>query len=66
MAPFFAISSYLGWVNDEVSLIVRALRLLFTLGCSGLAYLFFAHRLKVAEIAGLRTFATSVLAKLKR
>jgi putative peptidoglycan lipid II flippase len=66
MTPFFAISSYLGWVNDEVSLVVRALRLLFTLGCSGLAYLFFAHRLKVAEIAGLRTFATSVLAKLKR
>jgi putative peptidoglycan lipid II flippase len=66
MAPFFAISSYLGWVNDEVSLVVRALRLLFTLGCSGLAYLFFAHRFKVAEIAGLRTFATSVLAKLKR
>ena len=66
MAPFFALSTYLGWVDDEVSLLVRALRLLFTLGCSGIAYLFFAHRFKVAEIAGLRAFATSVLAKLKR
>ena len=66
MAPFFALSTYLGWVDDEVSIVVRALRLVFTLGSSGLAYLFLAHRFKVAEIAGLRTFATSVLAKLKR
>jgi len=66
MAPFFALSTYLGWVDDEVSLVTRALRLIFTLACSGLAYLFFAHRFKVAEIAGLRNFATTVLAKLKR
>ena len=66
MAPLFALSTYLGWVSDEVSLLVRALRLIFTLGLSGIAYLFFAHRFKVAEIAGLRTFATSALAKLKR
>jgi putative peptidoglycan lipid II flippase len=66
MAPLFALSTYLGWVSDEVSLLVRAIRLIFTLGLSGFAYLFFAHRFKVAEIAGLRTFATSALAKLKR
>jgi putative peptidoglycan lipid II flippase len=66
MAPLFALSTYLGWVSDEVSLLVRAIRLIFTLGLSGIAYLFFAHRFKVAEIAGLRTFATSALAKLKR
>jgi putative peptidoglycan lipid II flippase len=66
MAPLFALSTYLGWVSDEVSLLVRAIRLIFTLGLSGVVYLFFAHRFKVAEIAGLRTFATSALAKLKR
>jgi hypothetical protein len=66
MAPLFALSTYLGWVSDEVSLLVRALRLIFTLGLSGIAYLFFAHRFKVAEIAGLRSFATSALTKLKR
>ena len=65
MAPLFALSTYLGWVNDDVSIALRALRLIFTLGCSGLAYLFFAHRFKVAEIAGLHAFATSTLKKSK-
>ena len=66
MAPLFALSTYLGWVNDDAAMVVRALRLLFTLALSGLAYLFIAHRMKVAEIAGLRSFATTVVAKLKR
>ena len=66
MAPLFALSTYFGWVSDDVSMLVRALRLIFTLALSGIAYLFLAHRFKVAEIAGLRTFATSLLAKLKR
>ncbi len=66
MAPLFAISTYLGWVNDDVSLIVRALRLLAVLLLAGLGFLFAAHRIKVAEIAGLRGFATSLLDRRKR
>jgi putative peptidoglycan lipid II flippase len=66
MAPLFAISTYLGWVSDDVSLIVRALRLLVVLSLAGLSFLFAAHRLKVAEIAGLRGFATSLLDRRKR
>jgi putative peptidoglycan lipid II flippase len=66
MAPLFLISQYFHWADDEVSLVFRALRLLVILTLSGLGYLFVAHRFKVAEIAGLRSFATSILGRLKR
>jgi putative peptidoglycan lipid II flippase len=66
MAPLFALSTYLGWGDDSAPFITRALRLAGTLAISGVGYLFFAHRFKVAEIAGLRSFATTVSAKLKR
>jgi putative peptidoglycan lipid II flippase len=66
MTPLFILSTYLGWVEDEAGIGIRALRLAATLLLSGLGYLFIAHRFKVAEIAGLRAFATSLLAKLKR
>jgi putative peptidoglycan lipid II flippase len=66
MAPLFALSTYLGWVSDDVSLIVRAIRLFLILALAGLGFLFLGHRMKVAEIAGLRGFATSLLGRLKR
>jgi putative peptidoglycan lipid II flippase len=66
MTPLFILSTYLGWVDDEAGIGIRALRLAATLLLSGFGYLFIAHRFKVAEIAGLRAFATSLLAKLKR
>ena len=66
MAPLFALSTYLGWVSDDVSLIVRAIRLFVILALAGLGFLFLGHRMKVAEIAGLRGFATSLLGRLKR
>jgi putative peptidoglycan lipid II flippase len=66
MLPFFALSTYFGWVDGQGSLLIRALRLLFVLGGSGLAYLFIASRLKVAEIAGLREFATSTLNRRRK
>ena len=66
MAPMFAVATYFGWANDDVSIFTRALRLLLTLSVSGIGYLVIAHQFKVAEIAGLRSFATSVLTKLKR
>jgi putative peptidoglycan lipid II flippase len=65
MVPFFFIITYLGWVNDDAGLPLRALRLSLTLGLSGALYLFIGHRLKVAEIAGLRAFATSLLKRRK-
>ena len=66
MAPLFALSTYLGWVNDDASLGIRALRLLLVLTLAGLGFLFAGHRFKVAEIAGLRDFATSLLDRRKR
>ena len=66
MLPLFLISQYFGWADDGATLVVRALRLFLVLGLSGLGYLFAAHRFKVAEIAGLRSFATSTLGRLKR
>jgi putative peptidoglycan lipid II flippase len=66
MAPLFAISTYFGWVSDDASLILRAVRLFVLLALAGLGFLFAGHRLKVAEIAGLRGFATSLLGRRKR
>jgi len=66
MAPLFALVTYCGWVNDDAGFITRAGRLALILILSGVGYLFAAHRLKVAEIAGLRGFATTVAARLKR
>ena len=66
MAPLFALTFYLGWVNDDASLILRATRLFVILLLAGLGFLFFGHRFKVAEIAGLRGFATSLLGRRKR
>ena len=66
MAPFFALSLWLQWVDGDGSLLVRGARLVVALGGSGVAYLVIASRLKVAEIAGLREFATSVLARRRK
>ena len=66
MAPLFAISTYFGWVSDDASLILRAVRLFVILALAGLGFLFAGHLLKVAEIAGLRGFATSLLNRRKR
>ena len=66
MAPIFAISQYFGWASDDSPLVTRALRLAGILTLSGVGYLVAAHAFKVAEIAGLRSFATSALGRLKR
>ncbi len=66
MAPLYLISRYFGWADDGATLVIRALRLTVILGLSGVGFLFMAHRFKVAEIAGLRGFATSALGRLKR
>ena len=64
--PFFALARYLGWGDGEVGAAVRALHLLITLGGTGLGYLLLGHLFKVAEIAGLRDFATSRLRARKK
>jgi len=66
MTPLFALSTYFGWVSDDVSLALRAIRLFLILAFAGLGFLFAGHLLKVAEIAGLRGFATSLLGRRKR
>jgi putative peptidoglycan lipid II flippase len=66
MLPFFAIAQYFRWGYDEATLTVRALRLIFILGGSGIAYLLCAKLFKVSEIAGLRGFATSVLQRRRK
>lgn len=66
MLPFFAIMVYFGWVYQDTTIAIRAIRLLFVLVGSGLAYLLVARTLKVSEIAGLRGFATSVLQRRRK
>ena len=66
MAPFFAITVYFGWAYQETTITVRALRLIFVLAGSGVAYLLVARALKVSEIAGLKGFATSVLQRRRK
>ena len=66
MAPFFAITVYFGWAYQETTIAVRALRLIFVLAGSGVAYLLVARALKVSEIAGLKGFATSVLQRRRK
>ena len=66
MVPFFAITLYFGWAYQETTIAVRALRLIFVLAGSGVAYLLVARALKVSEIAGLKGFATSVLQRRRK
>jgi putative peptidoglycan lipid II flippase len=66
MVPFFAITIYFGWAYQETSIAIRALRLIFVLSGSGVAYLLVARALKVSEIAGLRGFATSLLQRRRK
>lgn len=61
MLPFFAIAFYFDWAYDDASLALRAIRLLFILAGSGIAYLFIARALKVSEISGLKGFVVAAL-----
>jgi len=60
MLPFFAIAFYFDWAYDDASLAIRAIRLLFILAGSGIAYLFIARALKVSEVSGLKGFAATL------
>ena len=61
MLPFFAIAFYFDWAYDDASLALRAIRLLFILAGSGIAYLFIARALKVSEVSGLKGFVAATL-----
>jgi len=61
MLPFFAIALYFDWAYDDASLALRAIRLLFILAGSGIAYLFIARALKVSEISGLKGIVAATL-----
>lgn len=61
MLPFFAIALYFDWAYDDASLALRAIRLLFILAGSGIAYLFIARALKVSEVSGLKGIVAATL-----
>ena len=65
MLPFFAITLYFGWIDEDSSLLIKVARLTFVLGGSGLGYLLIGRLMKVSEIDGLRGFATN-LARRRR
>ena len=64
--PLYLLVRYLGWSDDQVAISVRVLRLAGILAISGGGYLIAGHAFKVAEIAGLRDFATSKLSGRKK
>lgn len=57
--PFFALSQFLGWSSNDNGAGLRALHLMIVLAGTGVGYLIFGSLFKVAEIQGLRDFATS-------
>ena len=61
MLPFFALALYFDWAYDDASLALRAIRLLFILAGSGIAYLFIARALKVSEVSGLKGIVAATL-----
>jgi putative peptidoglycan lipid II flippase len=66
MLPLFALSYYFNWVSDDAPLIIRALRLAFVLGSSGLLYLAMSHFFNVAEIHTLRDYVKKLLMRGRR
>ncbi len=61
MFPLYLLARYLQWESADVGLAMRALRLLLLLTFSGIGYLFLGHLFKINEVAGLKSFATSIL-----
>jgi putative peptidoglycan lipid II flippase len=59
--PLYLAVRYLGWGDDQVAISIRLLRLTAIIAISGIGYLIAGHSFKVAEIAGLREFATTKL-----
>ena len=59
--PLYLAVRYLGWGDDQVAISIRFLRLTAIIAISGIGYLIAGHGFKVAEIAGLREFATTKL-----
>lgn len=63
MLPFFAISLYFGWMDDDAQPILGLLRLSFVLLGSGISFLVIAHAFKITEITAMKEFAISLLGK---
>jgi putative peptidoglycan lipid II flippase len=64
--PLYLVVRYLGWGDDQVAISIRLLRLTAIIAMSGIGYLIAGHSFKVAEIAGLREFATTKLSGRKK
>jgi len=65
MLPFFAISYFFGWNNDDAKPLIGVARLALLLVGSGAGFLLIAHALKITEIATLKEFAISLFSKRK-
>jgi putative peptidoglycan lipid II flippase len=65
MLPFFAISYFFGWNNDDAKPLIGVARLALLLVGSGAGFLMIAHAFKITEIATLKEFAISQLSKRK-
>lgn len=65
MLPFFAISYFFGWNNDDAKPLIGVARLALLLVGSGAGFLLIAHAFKITEIATLKEFAISLLSKRK-
>ena len=65
MLPFFAISYFFGWNNDDAKPLIGVARLALLLVGSGAGFLMIAHAFKITEIATLKEFAISLLSKRK-
>jgi putative peptidoglycan lipid II flippase len=63
MLPFFALTYFLNWNNDDAQPVIGVIRLLIVLLGSGAGFLVIAHWLKISEIAAMREFAISLLGK---
>ena len=65
MLPFFAISYFFGWNNDDAKPLIGVARLALLLVGSGAGFLMIAHAFKITEIATLKEFAISLFSKRK-
>ncbi len=64
MAPIAFIVYRFGWINDEATLAIRALRLIGVMALSSVLYFSAAHVMKVGEIHTLRGYLKSALGKV--
>ena len=64
MAPIALVIYQLGWIGDEVTIFIRALRLVGVMTLSATLYFVAAHLMKVNEVHTLKGYLKSALGKV--